>query len=565
MPASPGTRFGPYEIVRPLGAGGMGEVYEARDTRLDRSVALKILPAALAADEVARARFDREARAIAALNHPNICALHDIGDAEGQGFLVMERLEGETLQERLQRGALPIEQTIEFGIALADALDAAHGRGLIHRDLKPANVFITTRGVVKILDFGLAKSVLDSDADVTRSVDESLTSTGTTLGTVAYMSPEQLRGEPLDVRSDLFSFGLVLYEMATGERAFDGATIVVAAAGILSQQPHAPRKLRADLPARLDQAILRALEKDRSLRYQSAADLRADLMLAKRDSRTTMPALPPVPQAPTIAANSATSVQPVFRSQDQSRRGRRWRTLVVLLFITAVSTRNQWMRSVREFWQPPAQEKTSAPAETARIEPPPPLPATAPPQTPPAPKPEPPSGRSATSTQPVSISKPAPPTDAEITSRVPSATPPTQDPGPLPGALSGSTPFVGRARGGRGLGAGGATLLRALKGVPTETFDLGYASNDPEARTMALQLRTMLTTAGWTNASTTEIAAPQVKIGIFAPTVTRGVTALRQWAVRQGLQPDYRQVVSLPRLRIVIGRQEPLTPDSKTP
>jgi len=183
----------------------MGEVYEAIDTRLDRTVAIKVLPAEVAKDVAARARFDREARAIAALNHPNICSLHDIGDADGHGFLVMERLEGETLQHRLQHGALTSEQTLEYGIALADALDAAHARGLIHRDLKPANIFITTRGVVKILDFGLAKSVQESDADVTRSVNDALTVTGTALGTVAYMSPEQLRGEPLDVRTDLFS------------------------------------------------------------------------------------------------------------------------------------------------------------------------------------------------------------------------------------------------------------------------------------------------------------------------------------------------------------------------
>jgi serine/threonine protein kinase len=256
MPAAPGTRFGPYEIVKPLGAGGMGEVYAAIDTRLDRTVAIKVLPAEVAKDLAARARFDREARAIAALNHPNICSLHDIGDADGHGFLVMERLEGETLQHRLQHGALTSEQTLEYGIALADALDAAHARGLIHRDLKPANIFITTRGVVKILDFGLAKSVQESDADVTRSVNDALTVTGTALGTVAYMSPEQLRGEPLDVRTDLFSFGLVLYEMATGERAFGGSTVVVAAAGILSQQPPAPRVLRADLPEGLERSIL---------------------------------------------------------------------------------------------------------------------------------------------------------------------------------------------------------------------------------------------------------------------------------------------------------------------
>jgi serine/threonine protein kinase len=260
----------------------MGEVYEARDTRLDRAVAIKVLPAELAQDAAARARFDREARSIAALNHPNICALHDIGDADGYGFLVMERLEGETLQARLQRGPLDIEQVVEYGIALADALDAAHGRGMIHRDLKPANVFVTTRGVVKILDFGLAKRVRESDADITKGVDEGLTVTGTALGTVAYMSPEQLRGEPLDTRTDLFSFGLVLYEMATGQRAFGGSTIAVAAAAILGQQPPPPRTARADLPPRLEQAILKALEKDRAARWQSAAELRGDLIRVKR-------------------------------------------------------------------------------------------------------------------------------------------------------------------------------------------------------------------------------------------------------------------------------------------
>ena len=537
----------------------MGEVYEARDTRLDRSVALKILPAALAADEVARARFDREARAIAALNHPNICALHDIGDADGHGFLVMERLEGETLQDRLQRGPLAIDQTIEYGIALADALDAAHGRGLIHRDLKPANVFLTTRGVVKILDFGLAKNVLEADADVTRSVNQSLTSTGTTLGTVAYMSPEQLRGEPLDVRTDLFSLGLVLYEMATGERAFPGSTVVVAAAGILNLQPRAPREARADLPVRLEQALLRALEKDRVLRYQSAADLRADLTLAKRDSRPAIAAIPVVPPAPAITQNpSVTSEQPVRPRQPLAARGRRWRALIVLLFIIGVSTRDQWIRSVRELWQQPTQEKTSVvPADAARIEPPPQSPPSTPrtPAPEPGPKPEPPTV-AAPPGESVTTNKPDPTTRPDITSRVPTSTPPTQPPGPLPSALAGNAPLGGGARVGRGFGAGGATLMKALRSAPPETFDLVYASNDPDARTLALQLRTLLTTAGWTNASTMELAAPQAKVGIFAPKVTRGVSALTNWAMRQGLQPDIRHVPSLPHPRIVIGRQE---------
>ena len=553
MPASPGTRFGPYEIVKPIGAGGMGEVYEARDTRLDRPVAIKVLPPELAADAAARARFDREARAIAALNHPNICALHDIGDADGHGFLVMERLEGETLQDRLQRGPLDVEQAIDYGIALADALDAAHGRSLIHRDLKPANVFITTRGVVKILDFGLAKSVLEADADVTHSVNASLTSTGTTLGTVAYMSPEQLRGEPLDVRTDLFSFGLVLYEMATGERAFGGSTVVVAAAGILSQQPAAPRVLRPELTEGLERSILKALEKDRALRYQSAGTLRADLMAVKRG---VVPAF--APAAPSLPA------------QRVPKAGRsRFRSVVFALCLTAIAIALvDWFQgdgppgnAVRQ--EPETEQISQQPARVAEPAPPP-SPVPKPPQTPPFDTAVEPNATQAATRGPVTT-KPVTPTDADITSRVPSATPPTQDPGPLPSALPGNAPFAGRARPGRGFGAGGlgaATLMQALKSAPPETFDLVYASNDPEARTMALQLRTVLTTAGWTNASTTELAAPQVKVGIFAPTVTRGVTALRQWAVRQGLKPDIRQVPSLPHPRIVIGKQEPLRPEA---
>jgi serine/threonine protein kinase len=551
MPATPGTRFGPYEIVKPLGAGGMGEVYEARDTRLDRPVAIKVLPPELAADAAARARFDREAKAIAALNHPNICALHDIGDADGHGFLVMERLEGETLQERLQRGPLDIEQTLEYGIALADALDAAHGRGLIHRDLKPANVFLTTRGIVKILDFGLAKSVLETDADVTRSVNQSLTSTGTTLGTVAYMSPEQLRGEPLDVRTDLFSLGLVLYEMATGERAFPGSTVVVAAAGILNLQPRAPREARADVPVRLEQALLRALEKDRVLRYQSAADLRADLTLAKRDSRTAIPAIPPIPLAPSVTAQ-----QPIPSSRVQSVRRNRWRrSLAIILFFVALNAVSKWTNWPRRGSERPQTGDTALPApnQPDAIKPPP-----APPQTP-APEPGPKRERTtaaASPSEPVTTNRPDTTTGPDITSRVPTSTPPTQDPGPLPSALAGNVLPGGRARAGRGFGAGSATLLKALRSAPPETFDLVYATDDPEARSMALQLRTLLTTAGWTNASTTEIAAPQAKVGIFAPQVTRGVSALTNWAMRSGLQPDVRHVPTLPHPRIVIGRQE---------
>ena len=223
MSLAPGTRLGPYEVIESLGAGGMGEVYRGTDTRLGREVAIKVLPAATAASPDALARFEREGRAIAALNHPNICTLFDVGTDEGRPYLVMELLDGATLHQVLAAGPLPIRALIDHAIALADALHAAHARGIIHRDLKPANVFLTEHGTVKILDFGLAKA--DSDRhDEARTIEAALTGPGTTLGTLSYMSPEQLRGDAVDARSDLFSLGLVLYEMATGRRAFDGKT-----------------------------------------------------------------------------------------------------------------------------------------------------------------------------------------------------------------------------------------------------------------------------------------------------------------------------------------------------
>jgi len=544
MAATPGTRFGPYEIVKPIGTGGMGEVYEAIDTRLDRAVAVKVLPAALAADASARARFDREAKAIAALNHPNICALHDIGDTDGHGYLVMERLEGETLHQRLQRGALDIEQALEYGIALADALDAAHARGLIHRDLKPANIFITTRGIVKILDFGLAKSVQDSEADVTRSINESLTTTGTTLGTVAYMSPEQLRGESLDVRTDLFSFGLVLYEMATGERAFEGSTVVVAAAGILSHQPRAPREIRAELPVRLEQVILKALEKDRARRYQSAADVRSDLTLAKREAITgpmrtrytapsptlppPIPTLPPpIPTRPPEALAETVRVRPDWVARKAARkaagktardlpRRSRWRRLLIVLFVIFVfAKRDQWMEWIRPDVPQSSGERASD--TRARALPLPPVPQL--------------------------------PDDVAPRGLPPDTFSPSVEVNP---------PFANRGlrpRTGRGIGPGAAALVTLLRNVPTETYDLVYASNDVEAMSMALQIRGLLDSVGWKNASTTEIPQPAAKLGIFAPKVTPGISTLTNWAIRSGLQPEARRVASLPRLRIVIGRQ----------
>jgi len=286
MPLPAGAHLGPYEILSLLGTGGMGEVYKARDTRLDRAVALKVTSAPHMVSPTTRERFEREARAVAALQHPNICTVYDVGETEShQQFIVMELLDGETLQRRLTRGPFEIAQLVHVGIALADALDAAHTKGVIHRDIKPANISLTTRGP-KILDFGLAKSIArttSASMQPTLAAATVLTDPGSTVGTVAYMSPEQLRGEELDGRSDLFSLGLVLYEMATGVAAFTGATNAVISAAILHQTPIPPRERRSDLPQSLEQVVLKTLERDRDVRCQTASELRADLKRVKRD------------------------------------------------------------------------------------------------------------------------------------------------------------------------------------------------------------------------------------------------------------------------------------------
>jgi serine/threonine protein kinase/Tfp pilus assembly protein PilF len=283
MPLSPGTRLGPYEVLAPIGAGGMGEVYKARDTRLDRAVAIKVLPANLSSNPELRARFDREAKAISSLSHPNICTLYDVGHQEGHDFLVMEFLEGETLADRLKSGPLPIEEVLKISIEIADALDKAHRRGLVHRDLKPANLFLTGHGATKILDFGLAKTAIDKDdwEGVTLGSEHQLTSPGTAVGTVAYMSPEQARGEPMDARSDLFSFGVLLYEATTGCRPFLGATTAILFDAILNRPPKSVTELNAKAPAALKRIITRLLAKSPASRYQSAQAVLDELRTAR--------------------------------------------------------------------------------------------------------------------------------------------------------------------------------------------------------------------------------------------------------------------------------------------
>ena len=380
-----GRTISHYRVIAPLGVGGMGVVYRGEDVRLGRPVAIKFVADDFANDAQAVARLRAEARAASALNHPNICTIHDIGTEEGHPFIVMELMEGQTLRDRLVRGHLKVHELVDMGIQAADALQAAHSAGIIHRDIKPANIFITSRTHVKLLDFGLAKltTVHPSPDSATTLATADLTVAGTTLGTVTYMSPEQAAGEELDGRTDLFSLGVVLYECATGRPPFEGKTHALVLSAILNRAPAAPTTLNHELPLRLQEIILTCLEKDRELRYQSAADVRADLKRVRRDLESghlatgatqtiVAGSVPEIAGEPSVASH----VQPpaaLAASLPANQKAARSRLplvsggLIALVVVAAAGGFALWNRSRQEAAPVAPTTASSSPADTATV------------------------------------------------------------------------------------------------------------------------------------------------------------------------------------------------------